>query len=599
MRKVIFSILIFGILLPAVFPLFQPLVPGTADGLAHKFRLVSFGKAVEQGVWKPRWIADQALGYGSPIFLFNYLLPYYAVWIITKLGFSINLSTQLYESITLLISFAGMYLLAERLWGKRAGMVAAIIYLYAPYHLMSVYLYEGWGEMTAFAWVPFILYFAIQVVDESFTSNEKIRNYKKLIYLYTFLPFLTRNSLLLIIFWSFLIISHNVSAFMLTPAVLLLTFLYARANVSRFLPVFKSFLAAVSLTAFFWLPAITLNGYTSYPSLIAAEIAMRGSFFKSLGTLGGNAFTTIQKGSVGYYDFTIGLSLFIVFVIGILLILLVVLYIICGSPFVASLLRASAGSERSEKSPANYWIIGLFLLFFLSLYLANYSSNWLWNIPFLHFIVYPFRFLFLTTVLGSILAGWVFRKSFIASIAIIVLALLAGRPFTHPVIDYFPFGDSYFHQVNTILFAPGTQKNMAILEFLPAWADKNFLLLQEKQYNATGKLPEKFEFTSGGGKVIESKLRPESISGTFDIRQDARIALSTFYFPNWEGRLDGKVIPVSYDTYGRMELKIPAGIHTFVLHFGLLTIEKLAWIVTLFSLTLIIFTTSAMIINRK
>lgn len=603
MRRVIFlSVLV--ILIPVIQPLFHPHIPGTADGLAHKFRLVSFGKAIEEGSWRPRWIADQALGYGSPIFLFNYMIPYYAIWIITKMGLSINLSTQLYQSFTLLISFAGMYLLVERLWGKLAGLTAATIYMYAPYHLMSIYLYEGWGEMTAFGWAPWILLFGVRVVDES----TQLKNNQKMGILYTFLPFFTRNSLLLIIFWSFLILSHNVSAFMLTPVVLLLIFVYAQANIQRFLPVLKSFVATVSLTAFFWLPAIVLNSYTSYPSLIAAEIAMRGSFFKSLVTLWGNAFTTIQKGSVGYYDFTIGLPLFVIFGVGIVLLIFAVMQIICGSCL--SLRRfaplgkcAFTLSEEKSHPQLNYClpagkagIIGSFLIFFLSLYLANYSSNWFWGLPLLHLIVYPFRFLFLATLVGSICAGWMVRKSLILSIVMIVLAILAGRPFTHPAIDYMPYDDSYFHQVNTILYAPGTQKNMATLEFLPVWADKDFLLSQEKKYVESGKLPEKFEFTSGQGKVTQSQFNQDSILAKIEVNQNARISLETFYFPNWKASLDGQSIPVTYDKYGRIEIKIPSGVHNMLLHFTLLPIEKLAWII---SITASIIVLSQFLWNNK
>src|SRR3990167_9703376 len=70
-------ILSFLLLAIAVFPLFNSFHRGTADGLAHKFRLVSFMKSLGEGNIRPRWLADQALGFGSPIFLFNYLLPYY------------------------------------------------------------------------------------------------------------------------------------------------------------------------------------------------------------------------------------------------------------------------------------------------------------------------------------------------------------------------------------------------------------------------------------------------------------------------------------------------------------------------------------------
>src|SRR3990170_1161394 len=157
-KRILILVLSTVILIPVMLPLFSPNVYGTADGLAHKFRLMSFTRSLTEGNLRVRWLSDQALNFGSPIFLFNYLLPYYVTSIFKLSGFDIRASVQIYQGLTLVMSFIFMFLLAEKLRGKTAGIIAAVVYTYAPYHLLTIYLYEGWGEMTAFVYPPLILY---------------------------------------------------------------------------------------------------------------------------------------------------------------------------------------------------------------------------------------------------------------------------------------------------------------------------------------------------------------------------------------------------------------------------------------------------------
>src|SRR3990170_4593797 len=137
-RKFLLAFLCLLILIPVFLPLFSPYVFGTADGLAHKLRLMSFVKSLTEGNLRPRWLSDQALGFGSPIFIFNYLLPYYVMAGIKLMGINIRTTVQIYQGLTVILSFVFIYLLVKKLWGKQAGITAAIAYTYAPYHLLTI-----------------------------------------------------------------------------------------------------------------------------------------------------------------------------------------------------------------------------------------------------------------------------------------------------------------------------------------------------------------------------------------------------------------------------------------------------------------------------
>src|SRR3989344_4958233 len=99
--------------------------------------------------------------------LFIYILPYYVTAGIKLTGLDMRTTTQIYQGITIILSFIFMYKFAAKLWGKRAGLAAATVYSYAPYRLLTIYLYEGWGEMTAFVYPPLILYLATKLNEKS------------------------------------------------------------------------------------------------------------------------------------------------------------------------------------------------------------------------------------------------------------------------------------------------------------------------------------------------------------------------------------------------------------------------------------------------
>jgi len=599
--KIILVVLFCCIILPVIIPLFTSYVPGTADGMAHKFRVVSFGKSTSEGIFRPRWLADQALGYGSPIFLFNYSLPYYIVDGFTRIGFSINRSTQIFEAITLILSFLFMYLLANRLWGKKAGIVAATVYTWAPYHLLSVYLYEGWGEMTSFVYPPLILYLIIKI-NSSFSLDSTIQNLKfknqndksKSKIFNFILQFCNLHIVLLIIAWSLFILSHNVSALLFTPVILLLALLITKFNLIDWLKVgVLPFVEALILTAFFWLPAISLNHLTNYPDLIAQEQGMRGSYFKSAYTVISVAFTTIKNNTSNFYDFSVGLPILVASVVAAFTIILTA---------VATLRIKKSNSQKNRFWTSQKDILLTFVVIFLfSLYLANYSSNWLWEaISALRYIVYPFRFLFVATFVGSLIVGYISRKNLILAIIFIVFAIVAGRPYTKPYVDIFPFKDNYFQQPQTIFYAPETKKNMATREFLPKWASIKFLEGEEQTYVEIKKLPEKISLPANSGTVIDVKLNQERINALVNAVQDTTLTLNTFYFPNWIAKIDGIDVSVGKDISGRIVLPVTRGEHKIEFVFGKSRVEKIADVISAGGLTLtLIFIITPILMRRN
>ncbi len=537
-KTVIWSLLFISLSL-AILPLFKPYVSGTADGLGHRFRLVSFYKSLKEGNIRPRWANETALGYGAPIFLFNYPLPYYLGSLFLFLGFSVNQSGQILASTSLFLSGFFMFLLGRKLYGNLAGLVAAIVYTYAPYHLQMIYLYDSWGEMTAFVFPPLILYLSIG-------QNKQARYFVGLITA-----------------WFLFILSHNVSVLMFTPMILLLGFVMdfkrPRLAVLQGVALIKSFILALTLSAFFWLPAAVLQNEMKYPLFLITEGGMRGSFFKSFSFQWETAFRVMREGSAHFLDFTIGLPIVLIIIAGLLHII-------------------------GSKLKAGFALCTLIFALF-SLYLTNYLSNWVWNIPPFTYILYPFRFLFVTSFAGALLGGLVVKKNWLLAVAIIIFSIVQGRPYLNPYTDIYPFPDTYFYQNQTVTAAPMTMKNMLIKEFLPKYSNDDFLVKQEGE---NSKYKEAF-FKNEKGQIRIDYSGAERLSINFDIEKDDELIINRFYFPNWEARVDGQIKKANIDEAGRMMVVVPAGSHKIELKFGISSIEKWAYIISTAGFVILLF----------
>jgi len=533
MKKIIIWGFLLLNLLFVILPLFKPYISGTADGLGHRFRLVSFYNSLKEGNIRPRWAKEAALGYGAPTFLFNYPLPYYLGSLFLFLGFSVDQAGQILSALSLFLSGLFMFLLGRKLFGNWGGIVAAILYTYTPYHLQMTYLYDAWGEELAFVFPPLILYLL------------KVK----------------KNALLLTICWFLFILSHNVSVLMFTPVLLLLGFVIgpndppAGGQPRLGLLGLNAFLLAVVLSAFFWLPAVVLQNEMKYPMFLMTEGAIRGSFFKSFSFQTETAFRVIRDGITHYLDFTVGLPILLIGLIACL-------------PARQGLIRLIRNSRKSFDHWSASWRIGLLVLLSFSLYLTNYLSSWLWSIPPFTYILYPFRFLFVTSFAGALLGGVIAKRSKTFAVVIIILTLIQGKPYLNPYTDIFPFPNTYFYQKQTVTAAPGTKKNMLIAEFLPKLADMDFLVKSKGE-------------TVNQEKVKINYSGAERLS--FDVKNEKEdeLTINRFYFPNWKVYVDGRQAKINMDNVGRILVRLQPGTHSLKLIFAVSKIEQIANLISL------------------
>ncbi|NJN98315.1 MAG: hypothetical protein HC875_31620 [Anaerolineales bacterium] len=263
-------LLLWLLTLPAVTPLLQPTLTRSADGLLHLYRLIALDHLIRQGVFFSRWLPDLAYGYGLPLFVFYAPLSYYLAELPHLLGFNPVAAFNASAAVALLLSASGVYLWVKDWFGPRAGLLAGIAYVYAPYGLFNLFLRGSLPVTWAGAVFPFVFW----------AFGRLIRTRSPL---YLPLSALLCGAALLL---------HNISNLLFLPLLLfyLLIELFFTFNVQRLtfnvlLRVGLALTLGLALAAFFWLPAMLEREFAQLQRVITPPDFDYRSNFVSLSQL--------------------------------------------------------------------------------------------------------------------------------------------------------------------------------------------------------------------------------------------------------------------------------------------------------------------------
>jgi hypothetical protein len=220
----------------ALTPLLRADQPCTHDGGLHYFRIVAMRHALDDGLLVSRWIPDLAFGYGYPFFNYRAAVSYYLGLALYLTGLALPQALNLVYVLSLLASAIGAYLLGRDLFGRRAGVVAAVVYVYAPYPLLDALVRGNMPESVALAILPFILW-----------------AFRRLL-LIGQARYLLLSAAALALLW----LSHNISSLLFTPylALYVLVVWGSRRRRAHLAATGVALALGIGLTAFFWAPAL-------------------------------------------------------------------------------------------------------------------------------------------------------------------------------------------------------------------------------------------------------------------------------------------------------------------------------------------------------
>jgi len=555
-RFIPICILIILSLLPIV-SLFTPGLLVTHDGKDHFVRIASFYASLQEGNIVPRWAGNLNWGFGHPILMFLYPLSSYVASIFRFIGFSFVDATKIVFMLAYIASVLSMYLWMQAVWGKRAGFIGALLYGFAPYRFVDLYVRGAIGEHMAFAFPPLICFFLYKLAKQQTGIKYNVLS---IIY-----------GLGLSISFAFLILSHNAISLMFLPVIgmyIIYLFIYeTKKSFCFLLSAFCFLLLGFGLSSFFWVPALVEGKYTLRNIVTTGEAMDRFVpwtwFFYSPWNYGGTV--TLTK-SLGIFQW-VGIAASFVLI------------------------------WKTKDKKLRFLLFVFCFLLFASLFIMTSASSFIWKqIMILQNFQFPWRFLSLTTFIAAVLGGISVSQSLnmfgqkakskkqkssnyklptnyelrTTNLVFIVFCLLLIVSTSHM---WHPKGFSLEEELSyTGIYAGTTDTG----ESSPIWSVR-FMLESPKAV---------IEVISGIATV--EQIRRTSTLHEYRIVADTRAEFleNTVYFPGWEVLVDGKETNIEFQSEihrGIMTFWVEKGEHQVAVVFRDTKLRKISSVITVVS----------------
>ncbi len=522
-------------------------------------RLHQMEVALRDGHFPVRWMRDANYGFGYPFFNYYAPLSIVAATLFRFLGYSYVRSIELAQLFGFLIAAVGVYLLVRRWYRNEwAALLASVAYTVAPFHLVNVYVR---GDSLAEFWAMAIYPWVILAADRLLTVDGNGFPYGRVV--------------AFAVAYAGLILSHNISALIFSPFLLLYVFLRwiwwllsspetdpspsAKRLGRSLFPLVVAALLALALAAWFFWPALAeetlaqlepvTGGYFHFSNHFRDSDLVQNSWIFDFTVSGGNAFR-------------MGLIQAIATLLGVL-----------------TLIYISFWRREIAVVP----VVFILLALAISTFMVTSFSRLLWEfLPLLSFAQFPWRFLSV--------------QAFVAALAIGALALL---PYCRVITTLVAFGliASSFSGLGTDTLLLNDQDITAESLARYEWYTGNIGSTVSAEYLPQTVQPRFFTsawLNSGKranaraleGELIDAQLLELSTdrqSWNVQIGQGgATIVFPTMAWPGWQAAIgddhfDLRPAPGS----GHILLELPPGEHLLTLEFTRTAVRRAAELLSL------------------
>lgn len=501
-------------------------------------RLQQLTTALTDGHFPVRWMPDANYGYGYPFYNYYAPLSIYIAAAFRFLGAGYVLAAKGAQLAGFVVAAWGMFLLARRWFGSQwAALLAAVAYTLAPFHMVNVYVRgDSLAEFWAMAFYPLVVLGVDRLTAAMTNGNQKGKKSRRM------------GAALLALIYAALILSHNISALIFTPFLLLYLVFRVWAN-DKSAPAAQAavetgstndhhgprstpgrqlvwlglaFLLALALASWFWLPALAES------SLVQLDPVTKGYFHYSNHFRDSNL---VQRSFIFDYDTGGGrvFSMGLVQALGILL----------GTA--ALLVYGRRPANGIGKGRRLFIVSGLLLAAFMTTSL----SRWLWdNLPLLSFTQFPWRFLSVQAFFGALATGGLALLPWRRVIVPVAIGLLLVSALLGLQLDFLDLGDEDVTAVKLAEYEwySGNIGTTVSAEYLPATVQPR---------------PQTSQWLNGGQRHAGRVLQGEALAiEPIDVRTASQqwsivaaedgttISLPTMDWPGWVARVDGDAVDI-------------------------------------------------------
>lgn len=534
-KKITYFWLLVAVSILPVVMIFRSGTYQAGDLTLHTAYLYSFYDNLKNGLFLPAWADFLCGGFGCPVFMFEYTMPFYIASFFHLIGFSFLTSMKLFLAGSYIASGMAMYYFVRDDLGDKSAFVASLIYLFAPVRFLEMHFRVSVGTDAVFIFVPLAFIFAKKALSGR--------------------PFYITLSALNILF---LFLSHSSTALVVIPLSFAYAFLKTK-NFRRLGFVILAYLLGFGISAWYVFPAIFEIKYTwYYIGVLNAEF----EFLPIIYTVYSGTFLGfLYQGHHGENWPVLGYStLFVV---------------------IADLYFSIKNKIFSAGKTINVlFLISFFMLYFMMTPLSR--PLWLTIFFLRSFIVY-WRVLVPIALISGYLAAVIVKNFSKQFIVLFCLFSVFSTILNWGNRDMLPFDQSsYFTQnvLYTEYYEPG---NSVLLDRYKTRAPVTDVIVHQPP-------KPRLEILFGSGKVEELSRTPTK--HRYQVRADTNLFLSenTYYFPGWTVYANGVKIPLMLENperFGTLVFGLDKGSYEVIAEFEDTNIRNIGKLISVTSLCLL------------
>ena len=410
-----------------------------------------------------------------------------------------------------------MYLLLRQFSGKSLSLIGALVYVYAPYRAVDLYIRGAIGEIVSFIFLPLIILSLVKIYQAGSFG------------------WIGTGGLAL----ASLVLSHNITAYMFFPFVgllIILQFFLTSSKKQYFakvgLMIFLGFLTSI----FFWLPALIESDLVKYDTVFNF-VDHFPTFLQLITPYWGYGASVPGPGDG--MSFFLGGANILILIGGFLLFIF---------------------KYKEIENQKKVFIVWALSAIAVAIFLMNYRSIIVWNkFPLLPYFQFPWRFLILTTFFIPLLLV-IFEKLRMKRYLFIILSLIVMLPamFYFRPQDFLGRVDEYY--LNRYIPHPSVSEEYKKTQEEYLRLPKDTQMRPNRIYpRATSEDPSINEIIVLND--LDAVLKIASDKGTV-------INYNKYYFPGWVVKIDDKITEISPGLpFGQITFFVPAGTHNVNVNF--------------------------------
>ncbi len=506
-----------------------------------------------------RWVPDMGYQYGYPQFLFYPPSVYYAGALIHVFGIAIIDSVKILFILGLILTTVFMFIFLRAFFEGETNekgftkvmlpsFVGAMLYTYAPYKALEVYVRGALSEFWSLVFFPLIFWAIYQLI-----TKQRLK----------YLIFLSLST-------GGLMLTHNLMTLIFAPLAifwaLLLIFL---KRAKRVVPmIIISGLLGIGLASFFTLPVIFEGKYVHLESLQGGYFDYRRHFVSLYRLFISNHWGYGSSGIDQDNDLTVSTGQ-MQSIVGLIGFVLAILFL------------------KKQKNLAIIAII--FTVIELGiLFLIHQKSSFIWEkIPILWWLQFPWRFLtdsiFLLSFLGAVAVyfmGFANKKIGITFSLIILVSIFALHSQFFKPRDWQEISDA--DKFSGRLWEK--QLTISIFDYLPIFA----------KLPPNHKAPDLPEILEGEADFTSYKKGSNYQIGEVEVKKESAIRLPLFDFPGMKVKVNDSIIPHRNNDcrgeeycFGLITFKLSPGQYKFIAQLEDTPIRTIGNIISLTSMLIL------------